>query len=345
MDKYGKSMGDLLKIKQTFFNMDTALYKENLFLSEIAQKQIHRVSCKNCDVTLDRDPDFVKQNIPYVLCNSCNHLNSLYEDTESFAKAIYVEEVTDYSKVYSAETQKIWLERMKSIYLPKAQFLKEVLIKEGVANVKEIADFGAGSGYFVKALQEVGFIESVGYEVSENQVNLSQKMLENNSIKKIELNDLKKYIAETKYEVISLIGVLEHLTNPREILREISKNNDIKYIYLSLPLFSYTVFFEILNEDHFNRHLSGGHTHLYTIESINNFCEEFGLEISGKWQFGVDAMDLYRFQHLELENKLSDKMRSIFTNKFTNILDELQLVFDKEDFSSEIHLVLKNSNN
>ena len=86
------------------------------------------------------------------------------------------------------------------------------------------------------------------------------------------------------------------MTNPREILTAaISNNSKIRYLYLSVPLLSFSVYFELINQIFFNRHLSGGHTHLYTQESIRYFCKEFGFSIVGEWQFGTDIMDLFEY--------------------------------------------------
>ncbi|MEY9979956.1 hypothetical protein [Lysinibacillus sp. RC79] len=112
-------------------------------------------------------------------------------------------------------------------------------------------------------------------------------MLAGEFVKQSNINDLVTIINNTDAEIISMIGVLEHLTNPREILDAISNNKNIEYFYISIPLFSFSVFWELMNESEFNRHLSGGHTHLYTKESIEYFCNEFNFSKIGKWQFGA----------------------------------------------------------
>lgn len=130
MIKYGKSFSDIIDFKKSFFEGDAELLKDNIQISEILLSQPIRETCKNCGNKLERVTDFIKQNIPYELCRHCNQLNSFYEDTEAFANSIYVEEVTDYAKTYSAESKKIWLERMQKIYLPKAEFLKKFWIQK-----------------------------------------------------------------------------------------------------------------------------------------------------------------------------------------------------------------------
>lgn len=81
--------------------------------------------------------------------------------------------------------------------------------------------------------------------MSSNQLKLVNSMLEANSIIEVGIIDLVDMISNTKSKLVSMIGVLEHLTNPREILKAISEIPHIKYYYISVPLFSFSVFFEI----------------------------------------------------------------------------------------------------
>jgi hypothetical protein len=98
----------------------------------------------------------------------------------------------------------------------------------------------------------------------------------------------------------------------------------------------------LINQEYFNRHLAGGHTHLYTIESIEHFCKEFDFKIVGKWFFGMNLMDLYRFNFLKMnEDSSSEQVASLFLDKFLPLIDELQLILDRAEFSSEVHLLLK----
>jgi len=340
--KYGKSLGDILDIKTSFISKNFDLYNENIQLASVALAQPKREKCKNCNEELINKVDFFKQGIGYKFCGNCNHLNGDFEDTEYFAKAVYVDEMTDYSKYYSEESLIAWEARVEKIYNPKANFLSECLDNDFDIDTDEVIDIGAGSGYFIKALLNSGFNNIRGYEVSSNQVKLANSMLNNDLVIEVGINDLVSVISNTRAKMISMIGVLEHLTNPREILNAISENPHIKYYYISVPLFSFSVFFEIMKDNMFNRHLAGGHTHLYTNESIEYFCNEFNLSIKGKWQFGADAMDLYRMALITLEEKnVSKDLIEMFSKKYLQSIDEIQLSLDKTEFSSEVHVVMK----
>jgi 2-polyprenyl-3-methyl-5-hydroxy-6-metoxy-1,4-benzoquinol methylase len=343
MKRYGKSLHDIFTIKQSFIDQDRELVKENLLLADIARQQPKRQKCKNCLTNFTEEPLLKKHEINYYLCQECNHLNGEFEDTNEFAQVVYVDEVTDYSKNYSEQSKEKWNERVRKIYNPKAEYLLACLDSESKNKDFSVLDIGAGSGYFLKALMNSGFKDVGGYEVSEKQVQLANTMLEDAKVEKIEIDGLVKLLSNTESEVVSMIGVLEHLINPREILKAISYNKNIKYYFLSLPLFSFSTLFELNNETHFNRHLAGGHTHLYTKESIQHFCKEFEFKIIGEWFFGTDAMDLYRFNLLKMiESTSNQNIVNLFSDKFLSVIDEIQLAFDKEEFSSEVHILLKN---
>ena len=123
----------------------------------------------------------------------------------------------------------------------------------------------------------------------------------------------------------------------------IKNNNKIKYIYLSVPVFSLSVFLEMISTDAFHRQLSGGHTHLYTRQSLQYLSDEFGFDIISEWWFGTDVVDLYRqiFIDMQKKSQCSKTLIDSFQNMFTPLIDSMQLELDKKHASSEVHLLLK----
>ena len=73
-----------------------------------------------------------------------------------------------------------------------------------------------------------------------------------------------------------MIGVLEHLNYPREMLSTIRKNKNIQYIFLSVPLYSLSVLIESCFQNIHNRHLGGSHTHLFTEKSLKRLLKSIG---------------------------------------------------------------------
>ena len=137
-----------------------------------------------------------------------------------------------------------------------------------------------------------------------------------------------------------MIGVLEHLVEPNLIL-DAFKKSKIKYLYISVPLFSLSTFIENSFKNIFPRQLSGGHTHLYTEKSLNFLANKYNLKIIGEYWFGTDIPDLFRSLVCS-GNILNKKVYfNQLNHKFSRFVDELQSVLDKNKVCSEVHLIFK----
>ena len=347
--KFGKSFGDLNSLKQNFFNNNDGMLEMADGMADIINAQPVRKYCKICGEPLgcgmtgkDNNAGIVvhSHNIDYIACKRCGHLNSACEDTDDFASRVYVED--DYSKNYSMKDKESYERRMNMIYVPKAQFLIDCLKKDGVEDIKDL-DIGAGCGYFVAAMRKAG-IESTGIEVSETEVQHGNAMIEDGSrqyLKHVGLTDSIDYIKNADVNVISAIGVLEHLIHLRENLDAIKDNRNIKYLYASVPMFSFSCAFEAAFQQCYNRHMGGTHTHLFTNESIQMMADSIGFEVAYEWRFGSDINDLYRFISVSMRKNGNEEFADLFAEKFTPLMDKLQLILDESEFSSELHFILR----
>ncbi len=70
-------------------------------------------------------------------------------------------------------------------------------------------------------------------------------------------------------------------------------------------------------------------------------ADSIGFETAYEWRFGSDINDLYRFIMVELAKTDNKSFAAMFSEKFTPLMDELQLVLDKSEFSSELHFILR----
>ena len=192
------------------------------------------------------------------------------------------------------------------------------------------------------ALFKIGFNNVKGIDVSKTQINFGNKINKFTFLEKIELENMNECIKKSKADIISLIGVLEHVQDPKLLLETIRKNRSIKYIYLSVPLFSLTVYLEIIFNNVYNRHLSGAHTHLYTEKSLDWLIKKYKFKKVSEWWFGLDINDLFRNIFVTLKSKgVSKKLSNNLKNLFNEISDNLQYELDKKKLSSEVHLLLK----
>lgn len=334
--KYSKPFGNLNSMKTSFFNNNDGMLEMADGMADILLSQPKRKVCKICGTDLG-DVFLRSHRIGYIVCDKCGHLNSECEDNDTFASKVYVED--DYSRNYSEADKEAYEKRLQLIYIPKAEYLKDCLKEEGIENVK-ILDIGAGCGYFVAAARRLNMNAS-GVEVSKNEVEFANKMAEEEILKHVGLTDSIDYIKNTDANVISAIGVLEHLTHLDENLDAIKNNENIKYVYASVPMFSFSCAFETAFQEGYNRHMGGTHTHLFTNESIEKMASDIGFEVEYQWRFGTDINDLYRFLRVSMEKNGNEKMASYFAEKFVPLMDKLQNVLDESDFSSELHFILK----
>ena len=332
--KFSKSYGNILKTKKSFYDDNEIHLKNAIKINNEYKKQPLRQCCKNCGSK--KIKSFIKNfNIPYKLCSSCGHLNGAYEDTIVFAKKLYT---SDDGKNYSKNYLNDFDTRVKNIYIPKVDFLKKVIKKK-----INLLDLGCGAGHFVKALEQKK-IFATGYDTSVVLCKLGNKKLKKNKIYPINFERIYEIVENhSKFNTLSLIAVLEHLTEPHKLLNSFKKSK-IKYLYISVPLFSLSSFLENSFPNVFPRQLSGGHTHLYTEKSLNYLAKKYKLKIIGEYWFGTDFPDLMR----SLINTGNIMNKKIYTKelyeKFSKFIDDLQFVLDKNKVCSEVHMVFENKN-
>lgn len=342
MIRFGKSAGPLIALKQSFFQNNDTLCAESRRIAGLYAAQPPRTQCKCCDTRLGA-PSFSKNDIDYVLCGRCGHLNGAHEDSDAFCAALYTEAGgAGYAGTYSAADRDAYWRRVRDIYVPKAEFLRDSLVERHDASSLAYADLGAGSGYFVAALRELGLGRSQGYEVSEAQTALAERNLGVGAVRLLKMEDLLETAAILECDVVSMIGVLEHVQQPRRLLRSLQYNKNVRYLFISVPLFSPCVFFEMAFPEVFPRHLSGGHTHLYTLQSLDWTCAEFGMTRAAEWWFGADMVDLFRAVTIELQRSGAIKDKSdLWAEMFSPAIDDLQLALDKRKLASEVHMLLE----
>jgi hypothetical protein len=345
MIRFGKPFGPLLQIKADQIGRVDEARAEQARLTALYRQQPARTHCKICHTALPA-ASFELHGVGYAWCGDCGHLNGVHDDTAAFAEAVYGEAGAEaYAVAYAPVDADAYWSRVDRIYVPKAEFLRDALAESGVGlGSLSCADFGAGSGYFVAALEKMRAASVVGYEPSPVQARIAETMLGPGRVIRTALDALGDIAAEIGADMVSMIGVLEHLRDPRAILSGLRANPRIRWIYLSLPLAGPSVAVEALFPTVPRRHLVGGHTHLFTESSIDRICADFGLRRVSEWWFGSDLLDLYRagLQRLAQEPATAG-LGSLWQQHLLPALDEMQLALDRKKLSTEVHLLLEKS--
>jgi 2-polyprenyl-3-methyl-5-hydroxy-6-metoxy-1,4-benzoquinol methylase len=329
--KYSKTYKNVLKLQKNYLIDNVNNLKNELKINNKYIKQKKRKNCKNCQKILAK-PTFKSFGVKYSVCKTCGHLNGINENTKNFTQQLYINDKgSHYDKEYSNDFNN----RVKNIYLPKVKFLKQVINKK-----LNLLDIGSGAGHFLKACESVK-ISAKGYEISKYLVDFAKKKLKKNSIEKVSIDEMFKILEnENKANVVSLIGVLEHFYNPEKFLKSFKKSK-VDYLYLAVPLFSFSTFLENAFPKVYPRQLSGDHTHLYTEKSLLYLAKKNNLKIIGEWWFGADIPDLCRSlivssNHLDKKSYMKE-----FNKKLYSVMDSLQNVLDQNKICSEVHMIFK----
>jgi SAM-dependent methyltransferase len=342
MRKYSKPSKFYLGTKKDFFTDNAALLSKALEQNNLYGKQPQRGECKICLFNLPTAVDFSSHGICYKFCEKCSHLNGTHEDTKNFVDKLYIsDDGSDYSSAYIDDG---FVRRAMDIYIPKVDFLSESL---GRADYTML-DVGCGSGYFVHSALHRG-IGTKGLDVSKSMVDFGNSQISHNlgktPLSYVDETGFYDAIVNSTEDVISAIGVIEHLREPHRFFNAFQKSS-AEYLYYSVPMFSNTVYFEVMRQDVFPRQLSGGHTHLFVEESIKKMNSIIGVSPVAEWRFGTDVMDLYRMMMNHFNQiDVSDKFIQLFEEGFNENIDSLQSVFDESHFCSEIHLVARKIKN
>ena len=160
-------------------------------------------------------------------------------------------------------------------------FLKKI-IKQRI----NILDLGAGGGHFLKAL-EIKKIKAQGVEPSKALSELGNSKLKKNKISNLSLSETYK-ILETQRDYNTNIneGLLK-----LKIFKSFLKSN-AKFLYISVPLLSLSVFLENSFKNVYPRQLGGAHTNLFTKDSLYKMAKRYNLKIIGESSASMRTIDL-----------------------------------------------------
>lgn len=342
MKKYGKPVSDLFQNIKIYIRNNAVNKKKINDIDTLYKQQKHRNACIICNSELPQEYTIKRFDINYFLCPTCGHLNGEYCYNEQFVNQIYLNNKEQYAEKFLAEDEQNYLERTNTIYKPKAQFLLNSLKDENISN-PSIVDFGCGSGHFIRSLLDLNITNVTGLEVSEAQVNYANAINHTSVFKTFNIAQYISTIKSLECDVLSMIGVLEHLIDPIKAIEAIQQNKNIKYFFFSVPLFSLASILQIIFPHCMERQLGATHTHLFTKESIQYICHTYDLKILSEWWFGTDFADLYRGILVSSAQNEKYKIQSDTLDKYLlSSINDLQAVLDKNEICSEVHILVKN---
>lgn len=154
----------------------------------------------------------------------------------------------------------------------KRNFVLSVINKKDGAN---LLDIGCGDGRFLNSIRETGFIV-YGTDISDEGLRNARKAYGLKNLFKGELKDAR--YEEGVFDAITLWTSLEHVHNPLDLLREVSRVLSKQgAIVLSVPN-SASLQFRLFRERWFHLDVPR-HLYIYSQKSMGMLCEKSGLRV------------------------------------------------------------------
>ena len=205
-------------------------------------------------------------------------------------------------------------------------------------------DVGCGLGHFVNCSIGSG-LDARGIDVNRTMIQHGNIALEKyhstTPLACVAADDINSVVRNTEVDVLSAMAVMEHLADLQGFVEAV-QNSSFEYFYYSVPTYSLSVTIENLFENVYPRHLSAGHTHLFTETSLNELNKRLGVQPIAEWRFGTDVMDLVRSIDVSLAaGNASDIFRARVKREISGYLDKLQLVIDESHNCSQIHVLCR----
>jgi len=262
-----------------------------------------------------------KDHMNIVQCDACElvYTNPIFDD-EHYKSTYKSKDYQEIVKDLGEESHNYRVERFGN---ERINILKNYLKNKD--SVKYL-DVGCSTGFVVEAAQNNGW-EATGIDLNPSAIEFGKSKgldLRNNALDEISFSE--KY-----FDIISLFDVLEHLTNPKEII-----DQALHYLNKDGLLFIY-----VPNWDSASRLLMGDKAHFiwpthhlnyYTPDTIKFFLENFGLKIEYITTEGLDIVD-YIWREEELNKNNMDALQ--------NIVDKLQFFINAGGYGKNLRVIAR----
>lgn len=290
-------------------------------LSSLKQKHCYVCSSKKSH----RVSTFFGLN--YVMCDKCNHV---YTDRRLDDKGLtkYYTEDSDYFN--NPYTRKNILKLRDQIFKPKIEFVKRF------SKGKKWLDVGSGDGTAVSAARSFGF-DAEGIEISKTG-RMFAKKYRNLDLFNGTLDDFLEQ-NKTKWDIISFFGVIEHIPDPVQALRQANKLLKKKgLVAIEVPNYEcFSTYFQKITKAP-DRHLTiPGHIMVFTKKSAEHMLRKNGFEPIAIWYWGMDAIELLKYMKLSDKNFANSELLQALSTK----INEIQNIFDRSKMSDEFLIIGK----
>ncbi|MDH5523658.1 MAG: class I SAM-dependent methyltransferase [Desulfobulbaceae bacterium] len=210
---------------------------------------------------------FVKMGFPYVRCKECDMVYnnpSLNEDknTDMYENAIHTDE---YLSILTANNQRLHDENKFNYGLDIA--------KKHCEDLHNVLDVGCSIGVFLETAMQRG-LEAYGLELNQKAYEYAQNKQLN-----VDNNPLGQSIfSDISFDLITLWDVLEHIVDPKILLKQIYDRLNAGGALLILTPNVNSLAARILHEK-CNVFEGWAHVSLFSVETLRQVLEESGFEV------------------------------------------------------------------
>jgi 2-polyprenyl-3-methyl-5-hydroxy-6-metoxy-1,4-benzoquinol methylase len=292
------------------------------------EKSIAQSSCYICASTL-RKPLVKIHGFEYETCEDCGHVYTTRRYTDEAIRRFY--ETNTYWAEVTYANKSTCHYRRDNVARPKVEFAERYY----AGSRGTWLDVGSGIGDIVSVALENGW-RATGLELSETSVAFAKEIFNIDLRRQTmeEYRDQHPELAST-VDVVSLIGVLEHVVDPMGLLRmanQMLKLGGVVMIQVPNARSVATMAQEAFPQNVF-RHMSPiEHIMVFTESSLNRAIKNGGFEPLAYWYHGLDFYEL--LTNLVLTNPRVQGSR-LYTALMEN-LNELQQVIDDQELSDRI---------
>jgi len=332
--KYSKSSSDIENESNEWLKNDHDILSTQKNKSIAKIQVIQRKNCILCNNNLTNVSSFFHRSVPYVECTICGHVQ---------AEQIINDDVgCEFDNIYPDQTESKWISRRDRIYKPKLKWIIDVLADLGIseehAKKMEWFEIGSGAGYFMDVLRHYGVMKMSGIEANRLLVERTNKLLKKNYT--VCTTDIGRSITNSNAEIMVSFFVLEHLSDPIQLINAIKGKPKGTVFIFAVPVFGLSTVLEAVFDGHAARNLdSVVHRQLYTERSIQYFLDMAGYEMKGMWVFGQDASDFSRMLLIKTCEIYPATINKSIISKLNSLADNFQSVIDNSHFSDARHVL------
>lgn len=244
--------------------------------------------CPVCEHETDRTCVLgTVHDVPFVRCPCCSHVYTPWRPSDEALAAFYADSANYQSTYADPKTQK---QRLEWISKPKAEYVLEQYQRRYGCLPKNVLDVGAGSGHFVYQMRSMG-IACDGIEVSKP----GRVFALNTFGFELIDGDFFTMADALSYDMVTFWGVVEHVTEPVEILRAAHRAlREEGMVIAEVPRWeSLSTAIDLIASHAVVRHIDPmDHMQCFSDASLATSFVLSEFSIVAAWYFGMDAFEL-----------------------------------------------------